>query len=133
MKQIDKDRKELQRLVESYGKEDVMKYVNHLDEGNASPLEEAKAVSKKAVAAYQQRIGKSLSYAELPILETLFYQVFGYGYNCHKKETEAKEQDDLRKRYPNAKVWVDKDGASHLDGETAKQLYADIQARHGQK
>ena len=33
MKQIDKDRKELQRLVESYGKQDVMKYVNHLDEG----------------------------------------------------------------------------------------------------
>ena len=35
MKQIDKDRKELQRLVESYGKEDVMKYVNHLDEDYA--------------------------------------------------------------------------------------------------
>ena len=32
MKQIDKDRKELQRLVESYGKDDVMKYVNHINE-----------------------------------------------------------------------------------------------------
>ena len=33
MSNINKDRKELQRLVESYGKQDVMKYVNHLDEG----------------------------------------------------------------------------------------------------
>lgn len=32
MKQIDKDRKELQRLVESYGKQDVLNYINHLDE-----------------------------------------------------------------------------------------------------
>lgn len=32
MKTIDKDRNSLKRLVEAYGKEDVMKYVNHLDE-----------------------------------------------------------------------------------------------------
>ena len=32
MKQIDKDRKELQRLVESYGKKDVLKFVRHLNE-----------------------------------------------------------------------------------------------------
>lgn len=32
MKQIDKDRKELQRLVEAYGKQDVLKFVKHLNE-----------------------------------------------------------------------------------------------------
>lgn len=33
MRQIDKDRNILKRLVESYGKEDVLNYVNHLNEG----------------------------------------------------------------------------------------------------
>lgn len=32
MKTIDRDRNSLKRLVESYGKKDVMQYVNHLDE-----------------------------------------------------------------------------------------------------
>ena len=32
MKQIDKDRAELKRLVESYGKADVVKFVKHLNE-----------------------------------------------------------------------------------------------------
>ena len=33
MKQIDKDRASLKRLVEAYGKEDVVKFVKHLNEG----------------------------------------------------------------------------------------------------
>jgi hypothetical protein len=36
MRTIDKDRAELKRLVESYGKRDVLNYVNHLDEGIGS-------------------------------------------------------------------------------------------------
>ena len=37
MKTIDKDRNTLKRLVESYGKEDVVKFVKHIDEVAADP------------------------------------------------------------------------------------------------
>ena len=39
MKAIDKDRAELKRLVESYGKADVLKYVNHVDESRQDDLD----------------------------------------------------------------------------------------------
>lgn len=36
MKQIDKDRNTLKRLVESYGKKDVLNFINHLNESYES-------------------------------------------------------------------------------------------------
>lgn len=36
MSTVNRDRNELRRLVESYGKEDVLNYINHLDEGIGS-------------------------------------------------------------------------------------------------
>ena len=39
MSNIHKDRAELKRLVESYGKTDVLKYVNHVDESRQDDLD----------------------------------------------------------------------------------------------
>ena len=39
MRNLNKDRAELKRLVESYGKADVLKYVNHVDESRQDDLD----------------------------------------------------------------------------------------------
>lgn len=64
MKQIDKDRKELKRLVESYGKQDVLKFVNHLneDDGLFNYLE-------NKVRALQQPVAQNFIARNAPLRE----------------------------------------------------------------
>lgn len=53
MKTIDKDRAELKRLVESYGKEDVLNYVKHLNEFEAGGMDWGKTYVSRDSAGHQ--------------------------------------------------------------------------------
>lgn len=85
MRTVKQDRAILQRLVESYGKADVVKFVKRINEVNEGyeeyddydPAREA-AVDKH-IKAYERNIGP-IDPENMNMLRTLFYSMYSEGY-----------------------------------------------------
>ena len=85
MRTIKQDRATLQRLVESYGKADVVKFVKHINEDNEGYEEDddydpvREAAVDKHIKAYERNIGP-IDPENMNMLRTLFYSMYSEGY-----------------------------------------------------
>ncbi len=95
MKTIKQDRKELQRLVESYGKEDVMKYINYINESTDESSHKSDSI-QIALQEFKQNPDNILL-----ILEDLYDSGFDEGY-ATAKENSKKKIKSLEKQVSDA-------------------------------
>lgn len=93
MKQIDKDRKELQRLVEAYGKQDVTKFINHINEA----IDESQTKKAAILKAYNEIDFEQDSPDDLMrILEELYDAAADEGYQLGYNEAEEKSKNRIK-------------------------------------
>ena len=105
MRTIKEDRATLQRLVESYGKADVVKFVKHINEDakgydeddDYDPAREA-AVNKH-IKSYERYIGP-IEPENMHMLRTIFYSLYQEGYfygrkSCYDENPQYVNPEDL--------------------------------------
>lgn len=93
MKQIDKDRKELQRLVEAYGKQDVTKFINHINEA----IDESQTKKAAILKAYNEIDFEQDSPDDLMrILEELYDTAADEGYQLGYDEAEKNSEKKIK-------------------------------------
>lgn len=105
MRTIKQDRATLQRLVESYGKADVVKFVKHINEDDEGYDEDddydpaREAAVDKHIKAYERNIGP-IDPENMNMLRTLFYSMYSEGYfhgrkSCYDENPQYVNPEDL--------------------------------------
>ena len=105
MRTVKQDRAILQRLVESYGKADVVKFVKHINEDNESYEEDddydaaRDAAVKRGIKAYERNIGP-IDPENMNMLRTLLYSMYSDGYfygrkSCYDENPQYVDPEDL--------------------------------------
>ena len=92
MKQASQDRKTLQRLVESYGKNDVIKFVRKLNENEEIDPRKAEAM-EEAVTRIQPL---NLTPEQFAKIKMLFESLYDYGYADGFDDGEESNEEEVK-------------------------------------
>lgn len=105
MRNVKQDRKELQRLVESYGKEDVTEFINHINEEEEVDPKKAAAI-KEAITRIQPL---KLNPEQFAKIKMMFEILYDYGYSDgfddgvdDGEESASEEVEKLKKQVSDA-------------------------------